>query len=379
MCEPAIFAALRTSLGLGLLVVSVAEMGGVYERSSGLWWSEGLGYRLFRSLEEARDALLLAALLVFALAGIAADRAFSLIWVGTGRLLRWRNWVRVSEQVRRVQALEHRPGTRPGEPFVESPTELRIIALSAAYDGRRVLNHLSLSVRPGETLVILAPSGSGKTTLIRAIGGFGDDKFRVTGQVGVEGLHRGRTESRVGLVLQEAPVFGHLTVWDNVGIGARVRALNSDARSLCTWALLNKFGLQHLARQRADQLSVGERQRLSLASALANRPLCVMLDEPFSSLDFLRRRHLQQFYREHVARKVTAIFVTHDLTEALAVGDEIRIGLAEDAPTMRVTREGTNIDEWEETSTFHRLRQELLTAVLRSDHEHSSRVKSATP
>lgn len=150
-CSEGIYSGLRASLSLGLIVVAVAEMSGVYERSTGLWWSEGLGYRLFRSLDESRDDLLLASILSFAALGIALDRAFVLAWwifaTGTFRLrqVQVRAKVVLAQTLGKAQSVEWGP-----------PVGIEVASLDAGYNGTQVLEDLSLKIKAGETLSVVA-------------------------------------------------------------------------------------------------------------------------------------------------------------------------------------------------------------------------------
>ncbi len=372
-CHDGVFAGLRASLGLGLIVVAVAELAGVYERSSGRWWSEGLGYRLFRSLDEARDDLMLAAILTFALLGIAGDQLFVGLWKAAGEAwFRWRQWrVRaLAEQGRAAGAAE---GDALTGRLIEGPQmaaelksagaegdALMVRGLRSGYGGHTVLRDLSLDVPAGSTLSVVGPSGCGKTTLIRAIGHFIDGGFEVSGGVlvGGEAIHAPGPE--VGVVLQDAPVFDHMTVWDNVLFGSSFDDEDTARASRRVWALLRQFGLEPLAEQRAGTLSGGQRQRLALAAALANRPKLLLLDEPFGALDAITRRQLQRFFWEHLHGRVTAVFVTHDLEEALLIGDRVAVGVGRESQSLDVDKNGLPPHEWERGPAFSRLRADLI-------------------
>jgi ABC-type nitrate/sulfonate/bicarbonate transport system ATPase subunit len=129
------------------------------------------------------------------------------------------------------------------------------------------------------------------------------------------------------------------------------------------WEILSQFGLEALSTQRAGTLSGGQRQRLALAAALANQPKLLLLDEPFGALDALSRRHLQRFFWEHVHGRVTAIFVTHDLEEALLVGDQVQIGVEPSSPRIQVEKHGLSPHEWELREEFGSLRATLITTL----------------
>ena len=366
-CSHGIHSGLRASLSLGLIVVAVAEMSGVYERASGYWFSEGLGYRLFRSLDESRDDLLLASICLFALLGIAMDQAFLQTWIWTSRL-------KIHLRRRDVEDLVER-GRAHGRAAAESDESarsdggatvgLRVEEITAAYNGTPVLDRLSLVVPAGATMSVVGPSGCGKTTLIRAIARLTDRELSVTGatRIGDELLVRPGPE--IGVVLHDAPVFEHLTVWANVTFGSRFDDAGNDALNAEAWHLIEDFGLADHVTQLAGALSGGQRQRLSLATALANRPRVLLLDEPFGALDAITRRNMQKFYWRHVHGHVTAIFVTHDLEEALIIANQVRIGVRVDATLVDAEKNGHPPDEWELQPEFGVLRTRVIEELER--------------
>ena len=219
------------------------------------------------------------------------------------------------------------------------------------------------------------PSGCGKTTLIRALGLFTDPSFHVSERLIVGGTAVQGAGVWAGVVFQEAPVFGHLTVWDNIQIGSQLQGLSPDAQIATVWYLLSSFGLEGLADRRADSLSGGQRQRLALASVLANRPRLLLLDEPFGALDAITRRQLQDFYLRHVAGRVTAVFVTHDLFEALRVGNEVRVGVRSDSSTIPIPRQGLQSREWEQSSAFFAVHRRLIDLL---ESTRDARVRSGS-
>ena len=370
-CADGIQVALRTSLALGLIVVAIAEMSGVYERSSGLWWSEGIGYRLFQSLDAGKDDLLLASILTFTGMGIAADQLFVIAWAGTrGVAYRIRR-----RAVRRLVARAPHTldiGVRAWLP----PEAVELTVSEARYNGKHVIDGLSLSVGAGETLVVIGESGCGKTTLIRSIANLADESFHVERRLKIGDEEVTVAGSWAGIVLQEAPVFGHLTVWDNIAIVGRIRGESREYQTRAVWDLLTEFGLTSAAEQRANTLSGGQRQRLSLAATLASGPRLLLLDEPFGALDALTRRRLQDFYIRHIAGRITAVFVTHDLHEALRVGNVIRIGVDRQSPVVHVDNRGVSPKEWEQDSAFLRL-QNRLVELLEADSADPQRPSAA--
>ncbi len=190
---------------------------------------------------------------------------------------------------------------------------------------RAALEQVSFEVRDGELLTLVGASGSGKTTLLRIVAGL---ETADTGEVRLrdEVLTAGRDILRppegrqVGLVFQHHALFPHLTVGDNVGFG-----LNRTAnRAQQVTDLLSRVRLQDLAERYPHELSGGERQRIALVRALAAGPSLLLLDEPFSSLDPSLREALREETRHLLKQQgITAILVTHDIRDALAVSDRI--------------------------------------------------------
>jgi len=185
---------------------------------------------------------------------------------------------------------------------------------------------LDLTVQPGELVTLIGPSGCGKSTALRLIAGLerpDSGRVLIAGDE-VAGPNGFRTpeKRRVGLVFQDHALFPHLTVARNVGFG--LHGQHREAKAARVAEVLELVRLGHLAKRYPHELSGGEQQRVALARALAPRPAVVLLDEPFSSLDEnLRaqvRAELVGVLRE---TGTTAVFVTHDQTEALSIGDRV--------------------------------------------------------
>jgi sulfate/thiosulfate transport system ATP-binding protein len=190
------------------------------------------------------------------------------------------------------------------------------------------VDDVSLTVATGELMALLGPSGSGKTSLLRIIAGL---ERADRGQVFFEGedatvrdvRHRG-----VGFVFQHYALFRHMTVFENVAFGLRVRPRSrrpspAEIKAKVT-ELLRLVQLHWLADRYPSQLSGGQRQRVALARALAVEPKVLLLDEPFGSLDAKVRQELRRWLRRlHDDIKVTSVFVTHDQEEALEVSDRV--------------------------------------------------------
>ena len=203
------------------------------------------------------------------------------------------------------------------------------------------LDDVSLDVASGELVALLGPSGSGKTTLLRIIAGL---ETPDTGSVLLEGedaTDQGLRQRRVGFVFQHYALFRHMTVFENVAFGLRVRprATRPPKQEIRekVMQLLALVQLDRMAGRRPAQLSGGQRQRVALARALAVEPKVLLLDEPFGALDAKVRKDLRRWLRRlHDDLHVTSVFVTHDQEEALEVADRVvvtNLGRIEQAGT----------------------------------------------
>ncbi len=190
------------------------------------------------------------------------------------------------------------------------------------------LKGVDLEVKSGELVALLGPSGSGKTTLLRIIAGL---EWPDDGHVmfdGTDALSRSVRERHVGFVFQHYALFRHMTVFENIAFGLRVRPrrirLSEDKIREKVGDLLELVQLQWLADRYPSQLSGGQRQRIALARALAIEPRVLLLDEPFGALDAKVRKELRRWLRSlHEDIHVTSVFVTHDQEEALEVADRV--------------------------------------------------------
>lgn len=202
--------------------------------------------------------------------------------------------------------------------------------VSKKYGSFDALDKVSLAIEPGELVALLGPSGSGKTTLLRVIAGL--DSFD-SGKVELNGeLLESQTlrERNIGFVFQHYALFRHMTVFENIAFGLRVKPRaerpTNDEISKTVHDLLKLIQLDWLADRYPSQLSGGQRQRVALARALAVQPKVLLLDEPFGALDANVRQELREWLREfHKKAKVTTILVTHDQEEALEVANKVVI------------------------------------------------------
>ncbi|HXD32726.1 MAG TPA: ATP-binding cassette domain-containing protein [Pyrinomonadaceae bacterium] len=212
------------------------------------------------------------------------------------------------------------------KPLVEfRDVSYEVPALSAP-----IISHLNLTVRTGETLVLLGESGCGKTTTLKLVNRLLEP---TTGSVLVEGQSTTtsdpiRLRRRTGYVIQEGGLFPHFTVADNIALVPRLEGWPEERIKRRVDELLTLVGLggKNFASRYPAELSGGQRQRVGVARALGAEPPLLLLDEPFGALDPLTRASLQREFIDLTRRLgKTAIFVTHDVREALLVGT--RIGL----------------------------------------------------
>jgi sulfate/thiosulfate transport system ATP-binding protein len=188
----------------------------------------------------------------------------------------------------------------------------------------QALRDVSIDVPDGSLTALLGPSGSGKSTLLRAIAGLEDlDSGEVT--INGEDATRKPAQKRgVGFVFQHYAAFKHMTVYDNVAFGLKIRKWKKPETSKRVHELLQLVQLDGLAGRFPSQLSGGQRQRMALARALAVEPQVLLLDEPFGALDAKVRKDLRTWLRRlHDEMHVTTIFVTHDQEEAMDVAGQL--------------------------------------------------------
>ncbi len=188
-----------------------------------------------------------------------------------------------------------------------------------------VLNRVSLEIADRELLVMVGPSGAGKTTLLNVVAGLAP----YIGSVLFYGTPVDRLPAqrrRVGYVFQDKLIFPHLTVKQNLMLALKPTKKNLKENLSRTEELLSLFRIESLRNRYPDKLSGGEKQRVALARAVACKPEILLLDEPFSGLDFRTSRYLrQEFKKQQKKLGVTTLFVTHDLAEARELADRIAV------------------------------------------------------
>ncbi|MGB4582811.1 MAG: sulfate ABC transporter ATP-binding protein [Rhodoferax sp.] len=205
---------------------------------------------------------------------------------------------------------------------------IEIRNVSKAFGDFHALRHVDLDIESGELVALLGPSGCGKTTLLRIIAGLETaDQGHILFN-GLDTTDKHVRERNVGFVFQHYALFRHMSVFDNVAFGLRMkpRATRPSAAVIKqkVHELLGLVQLDWLADRYPSQLSGGQRQRIALARALAVEPQVLLLDEPFGALDAKVRKELRRWLRRlHDDLHVTSIFVTHDQEEALEVSDRV--------------------------------------------------------
>ncbi|MBV6622751.1 MAG: ABC transporter ATP-binding protein [Rivularia sp. (in: Bacteria)] len=198
------------------------------------------------------------------------------------------------------------------------------------YTGSEIpaVNNVSFSLKQGDILALLGPSGCGKTTLLRMVGGFESPQTGIV-QIGEEKVCSPDVwippEKRdIGIVFQDYALFPHLTVEENVAFG--LKKLNKNQVEKRVSEVLNLVGLEALSKRYPYELSGGQQQRVALARALAPKPKLMLLDEPLSNLDIQVRLQLREEIRDILKIAGTsAIFITHDQEEALAIADVVGV------------------------------------------------------
>ena len=201
---------------------------------------------------------------------------------------------------------------------------ITVSKICKSFGSTSVLREIDLQVPSGTLAALLGPSGSGKTTLLRIIAGLeqADSGAVLFDQEEVTHLHP--RLRNVGFVFQHYALFRHMTVYDNIAFGLRVRRVSREEIKPRVMELLSKVRLEGMERRYPSQLSGGQRQRVALARALAVKPKLLLLDEPFGALDAKVRVELRQWLRMlQEELHITTVFVTHDREEAFEVADQV--------------------------------------------------------
>ena len=225
--------------------------------------------------------------------------------------------------------------------------------LHLQYGDNPILKGVSMTLNPGEVVALLGASGSGKTTLLRSVAGLETpSRGRITiGESvlfdGAAGVDMPVEKRSLGLVFQSYALWPHRSVFENVAYGLRLRGTPSADVDKRVNEALNNLGLRHLADRLPHQLSGGQQQRVAIARALVYNPPVVLMDEPLSNLDAKLREEARAWLRELIVKlHISALVVTHDQTEAMAMSDRILL-----LNSGRIEQQGTPEDMYRRPKT----------------------------
>ena len=224
---------------------------------------------------------------------------------------------------------------------------LRVVDIWKRFGQVEALKGVSLDVYRGELLVLLGPSGSGKSTLLRIIAGL---EYPTSGKIYIDGediTDLPPYKRDTSMIFQHLALFPHMTVYDNVAYGLKIRGIPKDEIDRRVDEVLELVRIRHLKDRKVTQLSGGQQQRVAIARSLILHPKILLLDEPLGALDLKLRKELHiELRRIHQEVGNTWIFVTHDQEEALTLAD--RIGVMNDGKLIQI---GDKWDVYEQPKT----------------------------
>lgn len=212
---------------------------------------------------------------------------------------------------------------------MSKPRSLKAAHLSKAYQGRRVVDDVSLQVKGGEIVGLLGPNGAGKTTsFYMTVGLIGSDGGNITlnaQDISDLPMHK-RARLGIGYLPQDASIFRKLTVADNIQAVLQLRKdLNRKQRQALLSTLLKEFHIEHIAHTQGVQVSGGERRRVEIARALAMEPKFILLDEPFAGIDPVSIEDIRQIIQQLRAKKIGILITDHNVRETLTLCDRAYI------------------------------------------------------
>lgn len=205
-------------------------------------------------------------------------------------------------------------------------SSIKIVNLNKSFNNKAVLNNINLEVKEGEIISLLGPSGCGKSTTLKIIAGILDfDKGDIL--FNDKSIKNTTTKNRnVGIVFQEYLLFPHMTVYENIEFGLKMKKVRKGDRDKKVKELIELVKLKDYDNKYPSELSGGQKQRVAIARTLAVNPQVLLLDEPFSNLDINLRQEMREFVSTlQKELKVTTILVTHDKEEALMMSDKIAV------------------------------------------------------
>ncbi|MEB3245095.1 MAG: ABC transporter ATP-binding protein [Vampirovibrionales bacterium] len=198
--------------------------------------------------------------------------------------------------------------------------------ISCAFEGKTVLNDVSLSVNDGEFLVIVGPSGCGKSTLLRIIAGLTPPSSGEV-MIGETAVNAVAPKDRdVAMVFQNYALYPHMSVMENLAFALKMRGVNKPEREQRVTQVAEQLQLTELLKRKPGQLSGGQRQRVALGRAIVRNPRVFLMDEPLSNLDANLRQHTRgELAKLHQKLGITTLYVTHDKIEAMTLGQRIAV------------------------------------------------------
>src|SRR2546430_12878422 len=208
----------------------------------------------------------------------------------------------------------------------EGSVAIALEGVSKGFGGAQAVQDVTVAIGEGEFFSLLGPSGCGKTTTLRMIAGFEvPDEGRIVLQ-GRDVTSVSANRRKVNMVFQQYALFPHMSVYDNVAFGLKVKRVPRSEHAERVNEMLRVVELEGLERRRIRQLSGGQQQRVALARALVNKPAALLLDEPLGALDVKLRKQMQlELKRIQAELGTTFVYVTHDQEEALAMSDRIAV------------------------------------------------------
>lgn len=207
-----------------------------------------------------------------------------------------------------------------------SDSIVSLIDVEKFFGKNMVVKKMNIEIKEGEFLTLLGPSGCGKTTTLRMIAGFEDASSGIIKVQGERVENKEPFERDVNTVFQNYALFPHMTVFDNIAYGLKIKKVSKDDIKKRVMDMLGLVQLNGYENRKPDELSGGQKQRVAIARALINNPKVLLLDEPLGALDLKLRKQMQvELKRLQKKLKITFVYVTHDQEEALTMSDRIAV------------------------------------------------------